>query len=58
MEAEACTVTTPPFDIGKRLVRQARDNIRATPEGKCRAVAHRAAEVAERRAVCDATNNN
>ena len=51
-------VTTPPFAIGKPFVRQPRGDIRVTPEDKRRAVAQRAAEIAERRAVFDANNNN
>ena len=41
-----------------RFVRQPRGDTRVTPEDKRRAVAQRAAEVAERRAVFDANNNN
>ena len=51
-------VTTPPFSIGKLFVRQPRGDSRVTPEDRRRAVAQRAAEVAERRAVFDANNNN
>ena len=51
-------VTKPTFDIGKPFVRQPWGDIRVTPEDKRRAVAQRAAEVAERRAVFDADNNN
>ena len=51
-------VTAPPFAIGKPFVRQPRGDTRVTPEDKCRAVAQRAAEIAERRAVFDANNNN
>ena len=51
-------VTTPPFAIGKPFVRQPRGDTRVTPEDKRRAVAQRAAEIAERRAVFDANNNN
>ena len=51
-------VTTPPFAIGKPFVRQPRGDTRVTPEDQRRAVAQRAAEVAERRAVFDANNNN
>ena len=38
--------------------RQPRGDTRVTPEDKRRAVAQRAAEIAERRAVFDANNNN
>jgi len=48
----------PTFAIGKPFVRQPRGDTRVTPEDKRRAVAQRAAEVAERRAVFDANNNN
>ena len=51
-------VTTPPFAIGKPFVRQPRGDTRVTPEDKRRAVVQRAAEIAERRAVFDANNNN
>ena len=51
-------VITPPFAIGKPLVRQPRFDTRVTPENKRRAVAQRAAEIAERRAVFDANNSN
>ena len=51
-------VITPPFAIGKPLVRQPRGDTRATPEEKRRAVAQRAAEIAERRAVFDVNKNN
>ena len=51
-------VTTPPFAIGKPFVRQPRGDTKVTPEDKRRAVAQRAAEIAERRAVFDANNNN
>ena len=51
-------MTTPPFAIGRPFVRQPRGDTRVTPEDKCRAVAQRAAEIAERRAVFDANNNN
>ena len=50
-------VTMPPFAIGKLFVRQPRGDTRVTPEDKRRAVAQRAAEIAERRAVFDANNN-
>ena len=46
------------FAIGKPFVRQPRGDTRVTPEDKRRAVAQRAAEIAERRAVFDANNNN
>ena len=51
-------VTAPPFAIGKPFVRQPRGDTRVTPEDKRRAVVQRAAEIAERRAVFDANNNN
>ena len=51
-------VTAPPFAIGKPFVRQPRGDTRVTPEDKRRAVAQRAAEVAERRVVFDANNSN
>ena len=51
-------MTTPPFAISKPFVRQPLGDIRVTPEDRRRAVAQRAAEVAERRAVFDANNNN
>ena len=51
-------VTTPPFAIGRPFVRQTRGDTRVTTEDKHRAVAQRAAEIAERRAVFDANNNN
>jgi hypothetical protein len=51
-------VTTPPFSIGKPFVRQPRGDIRATPEDKRQSVAQHTAEIAERRAVFDANNNN
>ncbi len=44
--------------IGRPFVRQPRGDTRVTPEDKRRAVAQRAAEIAERRAVFDANNNN
>ena len=43
---------------GKPFVRQPRGNTRVTPEDTRRAVAQRAAEIAERRAVFDANNND
>jgi len=51
-------VTTPPFAIGKPFVRQPRGDAKVTPEDMRRAVAQRAAEIAERLAVFDANNNN
>ena len=51
-------LTTPSFAIGRPFVRQPRGDCRVTPEDRRRAVAQRAAEVAERRAVFDANNNN
>ena len=41
-----------------KFVRQPRGDTRVTPEDKSRAVAQRAAEIAERRAVFDANNDN
>jgi len=51
-------VTTPPFAIGKPFVRKSRGDTRVIPEDRRRAVAQRAAEIAERRAISDANNNN
>ena len=51
-------VTEPYFVIGKPFVRQPRGDTGVTPEDRRRAVAQRAAEVAERRAVFDANNSN
>jgi len=51
-------VTTPPFAIGKPFVRQPGGDTRADPEDKRQAVAQRAAEIATRRAVFDASNIN
>ena len=51
-------LTTPPSAIGKPFVRQSRGDTRVTPEDRRRAVAQRAAEIAERRATFDANNNN
>ena len=51
-------VTTPPFAIGKPFVRQPRGDTRVTPKDRRRAVAQRAAEIAERRAIFDADDNN
>ena len=53
-----CHPARPPFAIGKPFVRKPRGDTRKTPEDKHRAVAQRAAEIAERRAVFDANNNN
>ena len=50
-------VTEPPFAIGKPFARQARGDTRVSPD-KRRLVARSAAELAEQRAVFDATNNN
>ena len=50
--------TEPPFAIGIPFVRQPRGDTKVTPEDKRRAVAQRAAEVAEWQAVFDANNNN
>ena len=49
---------TPPFAIGKLFLRQPRGDTRVTPKDRRRAVAQRAAGIAERRAVFDANNNN
>ena len=51
-------MTTPLSAIGKPFVRQPRGDTRVTPEDRRRVVAQRTAEVAERRAVFDANNNN
>ena len=51
-------VTTPPFAIDKPFVRQPRGDTRATPDDRRRAVAQRAAEIAERRTIFDVNNNN
>ena len=51
-------MATPPFDVGKPFVRQPQGDARATLVDKRREVAHRAAEVAGRRAIFDATNSN
>ena len=52
-------VTSPPFATGKPFVRQPRGDTRVIPEDMRRAVAQRAAEIAERRgAIFDANNNN
>ena len=51
-------VTTPPFAIGKPFVRQPRGDTRVITEDNSRAVAQRAAEIAERRAVFAANNHN
>ena len=51
-------MTTPPFAIGRPFVRQPRGDTRVIPEDKRQAVAQRAAEIAERRAVLDANKNN
>ena len=51
-------VTTPPFAFGKPVVRQPRGDTRVTPEDRRRAVAQRAAKIAERRAIFGANNNN
>ena len=47
-----------PFAIGKPFVWQPRGDTGVTPEDKRRAVAQRAAGVAERRAIFDANNSN
>jgi hypothetical protein len=52
------SVATPSFAIGNHFVRQPRGDTRVTPEDRRRAVAQRAAEVAERRAVFDANSNS
>ena len=51
-------VTEPSFVIGKPFVRQPRGDTRATPEDRRRAVAQRAVDIAERRAIFDANNDN
>ena len=51
-------VTTPHFAIGKPFVRQPWGDTRVTPEDRRRAVAQRAVEVAKRRVIFDANNNN
>ena len=51
-------VTTPPFAIGMPFVRQPWGDNRVTPEDRRRAVAQRAAGIAERRAIFDANKNN
>jgi hypothetical protein len=47
-----------PFAIGEPFVRQPRDDARVTPEDRRRAVAQRAAEIAERWAIFDDNNKN
>jgi hypothetical protein len=49
--------TKPPFDIGKPFLRQPRGDIRTTPENRRLAIACRAAEVKERRALFAANAN-
>ena len=44
--------------IGNPFVRQPRGDVRVTPEDKRRAVAQRAAQIAEWRVVFDVNNNN
>ena len=51
-------VTTPPFAIGKPFVRQPRGDARVTPEDRRRAVAQRAAGIAERRVIFDGNNSS
>jgi hypothetical protein len=51
-------MTTPPFATSKPFVRQPRGDTRVTPEDRRWAVAQRAAEIAERRAIFDDNNNN
>ena len=51
-------MTRPSFAIGKPFVRQPRGEARVTPEEMRRAMAQRAAEIAEQQAVFDANNNN
>ena len=51
-------MTTPLFAIGKAFMRQPRGGTMVTPENRRWAVAQRAAEIAERRAIFDANNNN
>ena len=50
-------VTEPPFELGKRFVRQPRGDTRVTPEDKQRLVEQRAAENAKRRADFNTINN-
>ena len=47
----------PPFKLCKLFVRQPRGDTRVTPEDKQRLAEQRAAEIAERRADFNATNN-
>jgi hypothetical protein len=49
--------TKPPFAIGKSFLRQPRGDTRATPEGQCLAITHRAAEIKERWAIFAADAN-
>ena len=49
--------TQPPFAIGKPFLRQPRGDTRATPEDQRLAIARRAAEVKERRAIFAANAN-
>ncbi len=55
-------MTKPPFEIGKPCVRQPRCDTRVTPEEKRLYFERKTAEIAERRAIFDATaadaNNN
>ena len=51
-------VTTPPYAIGRPFAQQSRGDTGVTLEDRGRAVAQRAAKIAERRAVFDANNNN
>ena len=50
-------MTEPPFQLGKPHVRQPRGDTRVTPEDKQRLAEQSAAEIAERRADFNATNN-
>jgi hypothetical protein len=47
----------PPFAIGKPFLRQPRGDTRATPEDQRVAIARRAAEIKERRAIFAANAN-
>ena len=51
-------VTKPPFTIGKPFLRRPRGDSRRTAEQKREDEARRAAEIAERRAIFDANDND
>jgi len=51
-------MTTPHLAIGEPFVRQPRGNTGLTPDDRRRAVAQRAAAIAERRAIFDDNNSN